>query len=721
MKPKTLIMKQKLVLLLFVVSTFLINAQTIESRINGANSNGSANENLPEMCYQNQIHEYLMENDPQYKQGREEAELMSEEILQNIDAIRAQRNTYTIPVVFHVIHEGEAVGQGTNISDAQLISCIDALNRDFAATAADGGIAQSNVPVAAGNTNIQFCLANKDPQGNPHSGINRVNGTSVAGYANQGITAAQNGGNELQVKGLSIWDNRYYLNVWVVTQIDGNGANAPNPNSFPGGTLGYAYLPQSNVSWMSDRDGIVVLNLAIGNDPNNNQGFRLWQAARLNRTMTHEVGHYLDLWHTFQGGSCTESNCNTQGDRCCDTPPHPQNNSWNACNSPNCSGTQQVENYMDYTGESCYEMFSNDQANRMIAALEGPRNAVWNTDNCGPTIVAEYDAGIVDILSPEGSLCASSFEPEVVIRNFGSQVLTSATIEYSWGTINNTFNWTGSLTQGSTANITLPLQNVSNTGNFTFTASTVNPNGQPDEDNSNNGSSSSFSIAGEGGKVSFVLELDCYGDETSWDIKDGQGQTIDSGSGYPTTATPDAVENEYCLADGCYTFTINDSFGDGLNGSSEAACNVDGDYWMTDADGNYLFEMTAPNGNFGSQAVHEFCVGGATPDPNDDDDDEDDNDDEDPTASIDEFDVNENVKLFPNPTSGAFTLSITGLNEEINVYVMDITGRVVITPETFYSNQQESIELDITEFGKGVYMVVFQNNNMKHTRRITLK
>jgi len=711
MKPKTFIMKQKLLLFIILVTTSLSFAQnTITSRIGGG-ENGHDHAN-GEKCLQQEIHDHLMETDPQYKAGREGALEMSREILQNIDEIKAQRNTYTIPVVFHVIHKGEPVGQGTNLSDAQLESAIVALNRDFAATGADGGIAQSSVPVAAGNTGIQFCLANKDPQGNPHSGINRVNGTSVSGYATSGITTG-GGSNEVNVKSLSRWDNRYYLNVWVVSEIDNNGADAANPNSFAGGTLGFAYLPQQNVTWNAERDGVVAINVCVGNDPNGSQGFRLWQAGRLNRTLTHEVGHYLDLDHTFVSQSCAaESNCNTEGDRCCDTPPTTQNTSFNACNSPACNGTQQVENYMDYTGETCYDMFSEDQLDLMIAALEGPRNAVWNTDNCGPSIVADYDAGIVDIVNPEGSLCSSSFTPVVTLRNYGGLTLTSVTINYSWGSVNDSFNWTGNLGAGSTVDVTLPVQNAQGTGNFTFTASTASPSGQADEESGNDESTSDFTIAGDGGAVDFTLELDCYGDETSWDIKNDNNEVIASGSGYSTSAQQQTINEELCLADGCYTFTINDSFGDGLNGSTEANCNIDGDYFMVDDQGDYLFELT--DLNFGGQAVHEFCINAEPSDPVDP---------VDPTdpVSTTEFNVYENVKLYPNPTSGSFTLAIDGLNENVEVFVMDVTGRIVVAPKTYFPSEQGDINLDITEFGKGVYMVVFQNNSMKYTRRVTLK
>jgi len=119
---------------------------------------------------------------------------------------------YVIPIVIHVIHLGEAVGTGTNISDAQILDCILGMNDHFA-----------NENGMGVNTHIQFCLASTDPNGNPTNGINRVDGTSLSGYANYGL-ALPNGGctqapSETFVKALSRWPSADYLNIWVVSQI----------------------------------------------------------------------------------------------------------------------------------------------------------------------------------------------------------------------------------------------------------------------------------------------------------------------------------------------------------------------------------------------------------------------------------------------------------------------------------------------------------------------
>lgn len=383
-------MAKSLLFLLLFVSNFIVSQQIDIKKhqtVLHVNSNITDPQIFTNQC-QSKDHNEILFQDPIMHQARQSAKQLTRQLETQMTTSANRGVVYRIPVVFHVIHKGEAVGSGTNVSDAQLISAIEALNRDFRRTNADGGIAQGLGP----DTEIEFCLASKDPGGNPHSGINRVNGTSVTDYTNQGII----GSNEVAVKALSIWDNRYYLNIWVVSEIDNNGADVGNLNLFGGGTIGYAYYPTNPVTFNASRDGIVILNCSVGNDPTGTNGYRLWFATERNRALSHEVGHYLDLIHTFEyTASCTsETNCNLDGDEICDTPPTTLGSS---CGSPVCSGAQ-IENYMDYTSETCQNMFSNGQTTRMRAALAGVRNALVNTNNCdAPVLVADFIANITTV------------------------------------------------------------------------------------------------------------------------------------------------------------------------------------------------------------------------------------------------------------------------------------------------------------------------------------
>lgn len=442
---------------------------------------------IGEKCLQNKVTEELMERNPDYRRGVEEARDITANIIREIESgERTAPPIYTIPVVFHVIHKGESVGSGTNISDAQIMSAIDALNRDYRTTSADGGIGQGAGP----DTEIQFCLAGFDPQGNPHSGINRVNGTVVSGYSSNGISTGI-GGNDVDVKALSNWDNRYYLNIWVVSEIDGNGADISNLNNFTGGTLGYAYLPQNPITAMSDIDGVVALNCSVGNDPNGSNGYRLWFATTTNRTLTHEVGHYLGLSHTFSDNN--PSAC-LDGDGIGDTP-NAKQVGISTCTSNGTCTNQMIENYMDYTPEQCQNQFTNGQNSVMRGTLAGVRNALVNTNNCGATSSNDYDAGISAISAPTGTVCSTTFTPTVTLNNYGSTTLTSVQIQYFVDANGpTTYPWSGSLSPNSSTTVTLNSLTTS-LGSHTFTAKTVSGtlNGSnTDQDTGNDQSTGSF-------------------------------------------------------------------------------------------------------------------------------------------------------------------------------------------------------------------------------------
>ena len=117
--------------------------------------------------------------------------------------------------------------------------------------------------------------------------------------------------------------------------------------------------------------GIVLRFSAVGNDPTGTLGYNLWSPTSNGRTLTHEVGHYLRLYHTFQSttacGVSVLPGCTTNGDRCCDTPPTTVGMG-NNCTSPVCP-LENKENYMQYQNGACASDFTPDQVARMRAVL----------------------------------------------------------------------------------------------------------------------------------------------------------------------------------------------------------------------------------------------------------------------------------------------------------------------------------------------------------------
>jgi hypothetical protein len=266
----------------------------------------------------------------------------------------------TIPVVVHVIwHE-----QIENISDAQILSQIVAMNKDFRLLNSDSLPPSHPFWIYTADTGIEFCLAKRDPNGNATNGITRTQTDSITfvGVGNEKFSSTG---------GKDNWDPTKYLNIWVCN-LDGSD-----------GTLGYAAFP-SDLSTYPDEDGVVIRYQAFGNIgtvevPNN-----------LGRTATHEIGHWLNLRHIWGDSFCGDDFVNdtkpAEGDNsACPTFPHNANNSCGAG-----SNGEMYMNYMDYVDDNCMNMFTFGQSDRMDAALNGARIGLLSSLGCAaPSNISE--------------------------------------------------------------------------------------------------------------------------------------------------------------------------------------------------------------------------------------------------------------------------------------------------------------------------------------------
>ncbi|MEM6397326.1 MAG: M43 family zinc metalloprotease [Bacteroidota bacterium] len=256
---------------------------------------------------------------------------------------------YTLPIVFHILHNNGP----ENISDERVQTSLDQLN----ASMANVGYYDQGTGV---NTQIQFCLAQRSPENEPSNGITRTVTE---------LTEVQADSEDLALKDLARWTPTEYVNVYVVREICGLG--------FGCGVAGYAYLPGAHGGPL---DGIVIEARWMGEDEADNS------------VLTHEVGHYLGLRHTFQGG-CTNNDCLVDGDQVCDTPPDnsttpvPCDGSVNTCTTDTDSGfaTDQNDmfiNYMDYGFFNCYSAFSQGQSDRMSFFIENTRFSLLESFGC---------------------------------------------------------------------------------------------------------------------------------------------------------------------------------------------------------------------------------------------------------------------------------------------------------------------------------------------------
>ena len=272
----------------------------------------------------------------------------------NTPNIRSFHHIYTIPIVVHVLHLGENIGVGTNISDAQIQSAITNLNDVYRGQTV-------NSPV---DFEIEFALAQQDPNCNPHSGINRINASSVPNYSSGGVDYYGDGGeaDETILKDLSRWTETDYFNIWIVSEIENNNGGF--------GIQGYA-----NFFTGSAYEGSVMMASVFGFDPTNAQPSFNLNLPRDNSTVVHEIGHYLHLHHTFKGdgdanndgiGDACPANITVglDSDGCADTEPHKRYTS--QCKSGllnDCTGVtfgdNTAKNFMSYA--SCQDRLTNDQ------------------------------------------------------------------------------------------------------------------------------------------------------------------------------------------------------------------------------------------------------------------------------------------------------------------------------------------------------------------------
>lgn len=214
-------------------------------------------------------------------------------------------STIIIPVVVHVLHNGEQIGSGNNISNAQILSQIDVLNEDFRRLNANRVNTPTAFTAVAADPNIEFRLACIDPNGNNTNGIHRVqtnvNIFTVQFNSNGSVNEQATGIKFTAIGGTDAWPTDRYLNMWVcnITPV--------SPTVL---RLGYAQLP-FDFATSPNTDGVVILNTAFGRVGNN-----LLFLNNLGRTTTHEVGHWLDLFHIW-GDDVTAC---TGSDQCDDTP-----------------------------------------------------------------------------------------------------------------------------------------------------------------------------------------------------------------------------------------------------------------------------------------------------------------------------------------------------------------------------------------------------------------
>lgn len=369
-----------------------------------------------------------------------------------------------IPVVVHIV-----LTNPDEVTDAQVQSQLNALNVDYNAENPDSVKIPSVWKSLFGDMQIQFCLAERTPDGNPTDGIERI----TTSHTSFGIDNAAANVKHVSSGGADAWDPTQYLNIWVCNLQDNTLGIGTPPGLYP-----------------AAEEGVVVQYNAFGTVGN------LLPAYNKGRTLTHELGHYFNLLHPWGDGDGTCS----PGDYIDDTPPESQP-AYDCPEFPDlrdrCSPTApgiMFMNFMGYANDSCMEMFTDGQVARAQAGLLDYHASLLNSKGCEPVILSDVDASLRTVSQPAGKLCTGAIAPVVTLKNAGKATLTSVDIHYrvDGGAVKD-YAWTGKLASLDTIVVTLP-GSIVDTGAHVLTAYCASPDGVADEQPANDTLTSAFEL-----------------------------------------------------------------------------------------------------------------------------------------------------------------------------------------------------------------------------------
>lgn len=308
-------------------------------------------------CLAAEQHRNALLTDMEYRQQRRDL-LEFTRVYATTQGERARTGIVVIPVVVHVLWNQAQ----ENISDAQIMSQINVLNADFRRQNADVASVPPAFQSFTADSRIQFQLAVRDPNCATTSGIIRTQTTVNGFFAGNSYSAADNPVKFASSGGADAWPRDKYLNIWICRFQSAS-------------LLGYATFPGAP----ANVDGVVIRYDAFGTTGT------LMPTFNLGRTTTHEVGHWLNLFHIW--GNNDPPDC-ADSDEVADTPNQedfyvgcPTSPQISCSNGPNGA---MFMNYMDYTNDACMYMFTAGQAERMNAALVGARSAILGSDALVP-------------------------------------------------------------------------------------------------------------------------------------------------------------------------------------------------------------------------------------------------------------------------------------------------------------------------------------------------
>ena len=637
---------------------------------------------------------------------------------------------YKIPIVFHVLHNNGV----ENISDEQIYDALAILNRDFRKLNADTATVQSDFVGMPSDVEVEFVLATKAPNGTCFKGITRT--SSPLSYqgddGNAQVTAIRNGNDVYQQS----WPGNKYLNVFICGEIGGAAGYTTNPSTW---------------SATSMTNGIWILHDYVGAIGTGSTG--------ASRALTHEVGHWLNLDHTWgpNNNPGNASSCSSDDDvedtpNCIGVTACLLNA--NTCNSVNAYWNydvrDNVENYMDYS--YCSKMYTPGQTARMRAALQVTttgRFNLWQTANLTATGATN-----------DFYLCKAQFTTDRTTICAGDSIQLiddtyNAVTGWNWE-ITPASGW--SFASGSSATSQNPTINFSQTGLYTVKLTATDGSTTDDEIKSNY-----VRVLPESAVLPYWEGFESYStlaNLTNWEVENPSNNnawTIENTTGHSGAQCAklvnfgQAVGNVDELISAPIDLSVIPSTGTVTLSfryayRKRATANYEylkvfvssdcGENWAQrkTLGGNQLSSLTStttwkPTQQADWMTVHMINVTNLYFTPNfkmkfrfeadggnniylDDINLYAGSPSDNLVLGINDLNDVNNVELYPNPTEGDVHIKYTALqNDKMNVVITDITGKVVTTSVVSSKEGSNLIILPTDGMSSGTYFVKLGNNS----------
>lgn len=602
-------------------------------------------------CGTSEVMQQLFEENPGYK-----------EELQKIDAFTAEyikanptgtRTQVTIPVVFHVVYNTTA----ENISDAKVLSQLDVLNEDYRRLNPDVNETPAVFAGVAADCEINFCLAARDPSGNATTGITRTSTTKTSFSSNNNVKFTAQGGHD-------IWDRSKYLNIWVC--------------DLGSGLLGYAQFPGGP----ANTDGVVIDYAYTGN-------IGATPPYQYGRSATHEVGHWLNLYHIWgdDGTGCNGS------DQVSDTPN--QADETYGCPLPtirisctNGPNGDMYSNYMDYTDDGCMNLFTTGQKSRMQALFGtgGSRVSLLTSDGCVPpggggTCNVPAGLNVTGITTSTATLnwsaATGALSYNVQYRMVGSGTWTSTTSATTSKAISSLAAGTQYEFQVQSACASGATSAFSASTNFTTTAA-----GCTDAYETNNTKSSAKAIS-TGVTINALIDVSTDVDFFKFDNSVSQPNIQVALTTLPAN----------------YNLDLYDPSGVKIAASKKTGTQDDIINYNTTVVGTYKARVYSSGGAANATVCYSL------------------------TASISSSPFRtvelaaqqiggEMTNIYPNPSNGNMVVEYSSTaNTSVQLIAYDMLGKVIFNQSTFANEGTNTFSVNISNIATGMYMFEVRNGN----------